>query len=437
MFQRYLSFLKKLLFFSPAHDTALIYLSTLVSSGIAFISSLLIARSLGPSGFGIITAYNSIILTLVGLTDFGLGVGLIRFGTPLLKNDSKKAVAFLKFVFFAEVVAGVLVLLIGFAFVDLIHKFVGSAISVEIIKIAIFSAAITSTSAFVTAVLNTYKKFKLNAALTIFSSVLRLVYIGGLVFFFEITVNNVIFGLVGISVLSAVTGFSLIPKDYLQNVSQSEFREAGKAIFKFSGWLTLGFILNSIAGRLDFFYLYKIRGSHEAGVYAAAIQLSLVFTLLIGAISTVMTPYISEKLELQEKIKFLRKAIALSSLGAVAFLLSIFIIPLIINVLFGSRYEGAIFPFQLLIVHFALNVFLIPITLMFIPLGKVYVGTIISALQLGIAFFAYPYLINGFGASGAAGTVLTNTVFATLAYPIALSLLLMRERSKDEKTGIS
>lgn len=70
-------------------DSSILYFSNLVTASVSFLSSIIVARVLGPSSFAIIAAYNAIALTLIGFTDFGLGTGLVKHATPLLKRDKK------------------------------------------------------------------------------------------------------------------------------------------------------------------------------------------------------------------------------------------------------------------------------------------------------------------------------------------------------------
>src|SRR4051794_11373178 len=98
---------------SATQDTAALYLSHLFAAAIGFIVALIVARRLGPVDFGVITAYNAIIDVLMGFTDFGLGTGLIKFTSPLLKTDPRKAATFFRAALYAEIAAGILVLIAG------------------------------------------------------------------------------------------------------------------------------------------------------------------------------------------------------------------------------------------------------------------------------------------------------------------------------------
>ena len=415
---------------SPAvGDTAVLYLSTLISSGVGFVSSVIVARQLGPTEFAVVAGYNAIVLTLAGFTDFGLGTGLIKFTSPFLKNKKINSSApYFRFVFILELVIGALLLSLGLLFAGFIPKLLGQNMSVETVRIAVVAASITSVAAYVGAAMAAHKKFKLNAIISIMLSVIKFVIIFLLWKTGNISVTNIILAYVLMSVISAVVGFAVAPKDYLYKTDRQRVWSAGRKVIRFSGWLTLSFFITSIMGKLDFFYLYKLKGPGDAGVYAAAQQLSMVYSIFVGAIGTVLTPYISEKVSHNEKINFLKKTLPLAFLGAALFIVTIPITPYIVNLVFGQKYVNAINPLIVLILSLAVNIVLIPITLMFIPLGKVKFGTYVALIQLGLSFLLYPTMIARFGAVGAAATILIAALFALAVYPIILSSLLRKEK---------
>lgn len=410
-------------------DTAVLYVSSLLSSGVGFISSVLVARQLGPTEFAIVAGYNAIVMTLAGFTDFGLGTGLIRYTSPHLNKSSKKqAIPYFRFVFIVELIIGSLLLSLGLLFASFIPGLVGQSMSTETVRIAVIAASVTSAAAYVGAAMSAHKKFKLNAIISITISVLKLSVIFLLWKLEVLSVTNVLLTYVALSFLAALVGFLAVPKDYLHPVAKQKLLKAGKDIFTFSGWLTLSFFITSIMGKLDFFYLYRLKGPSDAGVYAAAQQLSMVFSILVGAIGTVLTPYISERVQYSEKIKFLKKTVPLSMVGATLFSLSLVFVPFLVETIFGQKYTDAIQPLMLLILSLAVNVLLIPITLMYIPLGKVQYGTAVAVMQLIVAFLLYPVMIDKFGANGAALTVLMVSLLALLVYPVILFMLLRKEK---------
>jgi O-antigen/teichoic acid export membrane protein len=195
--------------------------------------------------------------------------------------------------------------------------------------------------------------------------------------------------------------------------------------------LTLTFFITSVMGRLDFFFLYRIRGAEAAGVYAAAVQLSLAVTILIGVITTVMTPYASERITYDLKVDFLKRVLPAVGLLAVALIVSSVTYPALIQLLFGEKYAAAATPLTILIVHLAINVVLIPISLMYVPLGKVRIGTYISVFQLITAVVLYPVLIGARGAVGAALTVLVTSLIGLVIYTLMLGRLMRREKRQE------
>lgn len=417
---------------SPAtQDTALLYLSHMVGAGTGFIVALIVARELGPTEFAVVAAYMLIVDTVTGFTDFGLGTAMIRFTSPLLKTAREKAFPYFRAALYAEIAAGILVLLVGLSLSGAIEGFVGDDLPGDVVTLAIIAAAVTSTAAYVAAAQAAHKLFKRSAALAIGVGVTRLAAVLGLLATSELSLYNVIYAYAVVSFIAAAAGFAITPRDYLHPVEAGTVRKAGVEILRFSGWLTLTYFITSVMGRLDFFYLYRIEGAGEAGVYAAAVQLSLAVTILIGTISTVVTPYISERTTYASQVDFLRQSLPLVAGIAIVLVATSVTYPFVIELLFGAQYADAATPLTVLVIHLALNVVLIPISLMYMPLGKVRVGTFISVAQLALALVLYPILIEAHGAVGAALTVLATTVLALIASSVILRYYMLRERDAE------
>lgn len=414
-------------------DSSILYFSNLVTASVSFLSSIIVARVLGPSSFAIIAAYNAIALTLIGFTDFGLGTGLVKHATPLLKRDKKKAVAYLKAVFYAEIIIGLFLLIAGMLLAPLLPKLLGQGdISINVVRLAVLSASIASGAAFVGAALTTYKRFKLNALTSILFGALKLTSTIILWKANLLSIQSILILYVFLSVFNAIVGFSLVPKDYLQKVPRQKVKKAAKNIFHFSIWLTLSFFVTSIMGKLDFFFIFRIEGAESAGIYAASQQLGQVYALLLGAIATVLTSHVSEKINYEDMIVFLKKSLKTAAVGSIGFLISIVVAPVVINLFFGQKYILAVRPLQFLIVHFALNLVLLPFSLLFIPLGKVKIGTLITAIQFLLSIILYPIFIRRFGISGAAITVICATLVGVIVYPVFLQNYLRKlRRSQD------
>jgi O-antigen/teichoic acid export membrane protein len=415
-----------------AHDTAALYFSHLLAAAMGFAVALIVARKLGPAEFGLISAYLAIVEICIGFTDFGLGTGLIKFTTPLVGGDRGAAAPFFRAALYAEVAAGVLVLVIGLSLSGLLVRFVGHDLPHGVVRLAVIAAAITSTGAYVGASLAAHKQFKRSAAISFGASFARLLVVLVLLAVGAVSLYNVLYAFAAAAFAAAAVGFALTPRDYAQPVVPGAVRSAAVALFKFSGWLSLTFVITSVMARLDFFYLYRLRGSEEAGVYAAAIQLSLAFTILIGSLTTVLTPYVSERTTYAAKIALLKRLMpVVAGLGGLL-VLSMLAMPFVVEVLFGDKYSDAVAPLRVLMVHLAINVVVIPISLTYVPLGRVWVGTLNSALQLVIAFVLYPILIRADGSVGAALTVLINTIIGAVIYVVVLRHLLLREKVREE-----
>lgn len=417
-----------------ARSSLVLYAGNAIAAGFGLIASLIVARELGPAAFATVLAYNSVITTLTGMSDLGLGVGLIRYTAPLLAmQDVAAARPYFQVVFWLELLSGLLVLGLGWAGVQLLGLTTGDDSADLAIKFAVLSAALTAGGAFAGISLLAHKKIATHSFLLAGTAFARLLAVLALLDSGGLTSLNVVYAYLAITVLGVVVAFTVIPKNFLGRPSRLVVRRVTRDIVQISGWLTMSSILTAVLSRLDFFYLYRIVGSDQAGIYGAALQLGTIFVILITSMSLALTPYVSEKADYETRIVFLRHALMGVSAIAVVVAVALAFAPIVIRTVFGASYVAAIPSFIVLGLHYLLNILLVPISLLFIPYGKVKYGTLVGAMQLALAVILYPRLISTMGIEGAAITVLSTTLVGFAVYSITLRRLLREDPTNGSR----
>ncbi|HSH31952.1 MAG TPA: oligosaccharide flippase family protein, partial [Candidatus Saccharimonadales bacterium] len=201
-------------------------------------------------------------------------------------------------------------------------------------------------------------------------------------------------------------GLSVVPKGFLQKIPKIQEKEAFKEIFHFSKWLLLSFVATTIASRLDLLLLSRIKGSTEVGLYAVALQLASVMPLLTGAITTVLLPRVSQMRQQQEFISYIKKVLLGSGVLVLVLLPMVFLGDSLINLFFGSRFNGSMAPFKVIFISYLLALIINPVGQIIYALNRPQVFTALNYVQLALSVALNLLLIPKFGIMGAALTIL-------------------------------
>lgn len=410
----------QLLFSKTIQNTGVVFGGNIIASGFSLITILILTKTLSPETFGILSLVSSVALLLISLTDFGIAVGLSKFVIPMEDKSSAKAVSFFRTVFWIEIFLGITTILLGLIFLDPISYWLGGSKLKGPLALGFIIAGLLSFYAYVPVVLQTLQKFWTLTALNIFSNLFKLTMVATLFYTGYLTLWNTLY----INLFSALAillcGLLVVPK-FLGIVWKEDIHSAGK-LFSFTKWLAISYALNAIASRLDILMLSHFRTSLEVGYYALAFQLSAAFPLLLGAVSTVLIPKVSNLKTGGQLGKYILKSLKSSIFVVPLILIGIIISPVVIKVLFGSKYIFSIPILQILLLNYLLILIINPISLVMYALNKQKILVLINVITLFTLFILQFYLIPSFGGIGAALALVINTLVAMFIF---MCLLIM------------
>ena len=158
------------------------------------------------------------------------------------------------------------------------------------------------------------------------------------------------------------------------------------------------------------FIIQFFKGSHDVGIYSAAFQFALGFSLLFAAISTVFLPRLSEIKGKENFIKSAKKVFQASSVLAVASLPLFFLSGTLMNFFFGDKYIESASIFNVLLIGYVLALYTAPISVYFYAWRKPKVLTGLNYIQLLVALTLNLLLVPKFGAVGGAFAWLASSL---------------------------
>lgn len=361
-----------------------------VAVGLAFFSTVLIARFLSKEEFGLFLALYSFSALLSDLGDMGLGPSLSSFLPPLVQEKKHREVTCtLSTTFYLQFGVGIFLTLGVGLFGEFFNEklFAGSTLSDFWAALSVMLALMGFNFAILS--LSALKYFKETAVINVANGVVRLF----LLILFALSGNLSTFSVLvvhfGGFMFSWVFALIYLKLDFLTFQTN---RDHIKSLVKFSGFLGVQKIFVAVLARLDVLMLIPLSNAFEAGVYGAASRIALIYPVFIGSLSQVLAPSFAEFRNGRAARKYFIKTLGVTALFAFSLLIFYLHAEPIVTTLFGSKYHDAIPVFKALLIAMIPFVLGTPFTsLVIFTFKKPQIIALASLVQLVIM-----YLLNLF-----------------------------------------
>ena len=326
-------------------DTGVVVVGMGLSTVLSAASIFLIARVLGPAGFGLYSTALAIVVIVIDSIGLAINSAIIKFAS----QKTPQANSFIKFGFLLKVILG-LILTIAFAVISQpLAALINNDLKTPLLLVSLFIPA-TFLVRFFKSVLQAEKKFLKDSIIEVATSLLRLLSLIGFYWLFKRTVvislTAYLIGIIG----AFIIGSWLISWDFLKaKVTQ----ETKRTFFSFQKWLTFGFIIAATHARIDSVILLKLAGPAMVGFYQAGLRFFMPVMQLGAVLSLVFAPRFASFPSFQQSKKYLFKAAKLAGGLALAVLLIIPTAAWLVKLFFGNQYQAAVLPTQILALGFA------------------------------------------------------------------------------------
>jgi len=393
-----------------AKDSAIVLTGNILGAGLGFIATILIVRTLGPAQFGLFSVALAVMGIATQFSDFGIGTGLVRFASLYLHQDKLKADLMFKVSLKLKLIISVLVFLIGF--------FASESLAVHVfrkpelifpLKLAFIGALGASLVAYISATLQARQSFKKFALVNLVNPVGKFALIGLLFLTYKLNLFSALTTVIILPFIAFLIGSLTIPKDFLK--AKGAEKEALSELFHFSKWILVSTFCVMIFLRLDVLMLGYFKVAEEVGYYSAAYGLASLFTLVSGAIGTVLLPEVSQFTKKDQLRGYTMKSLKFTMLIVFPLIILLFLSRFAILNVYGNEYAPAVNILRILICGFALRMLSTVLYPIFYSLNKPQNLAGLDIAKLILNFSGNLILIPFYGGIGAAiGTALTVVV---------------------------
>jgi O-antigen/teichoic acid export membrane protein len=417
--QEYIFKIKRLLGSGTAKDTLILFGGNIGSAFWGFVFTIVVARGLSVSDFGIFSAALNLVVILASLSDIGISSGSVNFiAENLAKGDTKKANEYIKSSFIIR-----LGLVLAISFVVLL---LAPLVSVHLLatndaKVAIWSAVLPIflfPDFFFQYILQAKREFLRSTIYDNAFYIARLVF--ALIYYLlgALTMSKAFLAFGAGFLVTVILTVAYIRTDFIFSKPK---KEEYKKLLGFSGWIAVNRIISSVSGRLDITMLAALIGATATGLYSIPSRLASFIIVLSGSFSAVLATRLAAFGDREkERAYILKSTLALLPITFGIIIWIIFAKPFVL--IFGSKYLESVPVFQALAAAQIPFLFTVPaVTAIIYALKKtIYIGTL-SFVQIAVIFILNYYLIPKYGVYGPTITFgITNTLLAIYVWVIVI-----------------
>lgn len=331
--------LKKLLLSQTIKDTLISFIGLGFSALVGFVYTVILARVLGPEQFGVFSAVVALVAIVYSLGDLGIASALINF-IPKLKDQRS---ILINTSFWFEVVVGFLILII-FSILAIFHQNIVPGSLVNQLLIAGILAVNYLFIGYVQGIFTAERRFLSYSFTQIIDAGVKIAIVFILLYFSRLSIEMALLANVISTIFSLIITFG---KDFL-SIKRSFDRGIFNKLYHFAKWIAVTRIFSVFISRIDIILLNLLSSSFQAGIFAAANRITLLFSLLVSSLGAVINPRFSGFDNKEKVISYIKKLLGLISLVSALMLVSALFAEPIINLVFGDKFAAAIPVFQAL-----------------------------------------------------------------------------------------
>jgi O-antigen/teichoic acid export membrane protein len=281
-------------------DSSVLLVASYASMGLSVVTSVILARMLGPDGYGLVVLAMTVVSTVTQFMDIRTGEGLIKFvGSALARDERDEALTF----FTVGLTADFLLMLATFALAA-----VAAPIATQVypeseslralVVIYIFTIPFSTLQGSFSSMLNVFKRFNLLAAAQISLGLIQLAVLTALVargaaavmwgYVIVSAVSFVVYAALGVVLLARNVGLGRVP------LRGGAYRAAWRQFLPFAFQTSVTQSIKALAVNADMLILGALRPPAQVAYYRIATSAASLITMPTSPASTVLYPEMTE-----------------------------------------------------------------------------------------------------------------------------------------------
>ncbi|PEC51942.1 oligosaccharide flippase family protein [Bacillus sp. AFS096315] len=401
-------------------NLSIVFLESIVTKALSFMSILILSRILGPEDYGKYSYIFVVVAFCSAFFDFGMENTAVRFSS----REKGKINNIFGLYLFAKIVITTLVILFLTIFGTKIFSLQGKEEIVHYIPYLIVGYLGESLLFVNDTYLQAIQKFKLRATINIIRY-LTLILVVFILFLNKMVMLKYVVFVYFIPIIISIPFIFNYIKFIKCYFSIGLPKNLLIEIYNYTKWMLMISIPNNTLSRIDFFMISLWVAYEQIGVYNAAFQLSAIVSFIPFAFGKVMLPTMSE-LEPQQIIRRTKQIIKPTLIISSVMLCMIPLVRPIVPLLLGEKYIDSVYILQIMLISAILGFAIVPIEQALYSLGKPMFITIGKFIQIGAIILLIFVTVPHFGVIWAAISV----SIARLVYSILLIRFYVNYKNK-------
>ena len=432
-------------------DTVVSLIPQAVTLLAGIITSVLIARGLGPVGMGQYALISSISGLAAIFSDLGIGNTAIRFASQSVSHgDTVGQLAVLRWAFRLRMLLLItLTVVIFWAIPFLADKIWNIGNLIPLMRLSLFIGIFGTISSIPIIYFQSLKRFKMNTAVSVGQTLLSFSGIMVIAFLNKWTLQLIIMASILASGIASVVFLSLVPKSAVFNAHEFHvlFKSKFKHIFHlptkdlnteitddiginaFAIYMVLSAIVVQLTLRADIWLMGLYLDKSQIGLYNVATKFALPLGMVLGAINTALWPRASALTSRKKTTEMLKKTFRLSAI--LAFCVSIYALsaPKLTPYIFGIDYADGVLLGQILCLRYCLAILICPIGVIGYSMGLVRTYWLVNLIQMIVVVCINIILLPRIGVMGAVIALIANETVGFVIFGTIISRKILSWRS--------
>jgi len=419
-----------------------------------FVTSVLIARGLGPARLGQYALAISLAETAGQLSDLGIGQTAVRYAARAVgAGDRDGQLAILRWAFRVRLSLELLVILVLSALAPVLAIRVWRMQELTpLLRLGLAPGVFGALSAVPIMYFQSLKRFDMNAivmvgqALISFAGILLLAVSHAWSVQLVLVVGVVVAAAGAVVFLSVVPRAALVPPSGLAPMTRanlvnfwrsptSSTQPSGAlddtSAHGFALFMVLSSVIVMLSLKADVWLMGYYLDARRLGVYSAATRFTLPLVVVLNALNVTLWPRVSHLAQPRDIRRLMRKMLKISLVVALPGVIYSFVIPQVAPLLFGTAYAQSVLPAQLLCLGYCVAILICPMGVIGYSLGLVRVNWLVNLVQLAVVVCVLVLLLPRVGVVGAALAFVANATVGGVIQAFVIRSRFARVRAES------
>jgi O-antigen/teichoic acid export membrane protein len=337
-----------------------------VRLGLGFIASLLIARALGPSNFGVYAVLGATVGIVGTLAEGGLTEAAVLRIASVWPGARDLAEARARSFFWLRLGVSAIVVGFGCALAGLSASTLLNDVDPGLLRWALLGVVATAASGALSAVLQATGGFGRMSSLTLINTGLTAVLALLLAATGQLNLLSALIVLgIGTSLVTFSAAVRMLPTDWRLNVpTVVDLLTEGRRLLDTGRWLWIASLFAMLTANAEVLLLNQWTALALVGSYALALNLATKADVVNQSLYTVLLPGVARLDRRERRRRYLRRGLLRSAGICLVLLLLIPLAQPLILLIYGPAYASSVIFFQLLLGVMIFDVLLTPLLLL-------------------------------------------------------------------------